>query len=153
MSPTWGTAGPAPPPRNRLGNNKCHSGLAWSGRGHIGAQILKDKFSWHPRAKCSLSLRKQCLRRKAGQAHPLIDGQALCEASSWRLAPRWAKGLVMQLVKNRAVKTVGSWSVLVVQWVKGLALSVLRRWLQLWCGFGPWPRNFHLPRVRPQRNG
>ena len=28
------------------------------------------------------------------------------------------------------------------QWVKGL--------LQLWLGFNPWPRNFHMLRVRPK---
>ena len=33
----------------------------------------------------------------------------------------------------------------VAQWVKDLALP------QLWCGFNPWPGNFHVLRVQPQK--
>lgn len=29
------------------------------------------------------------------------------------------------------------------QWVKDPRLSLLWLRLQLWCGFAPWPRNFH----------
>ena len=35
----------------------------------------------------------------------------------------------------------------VVQWVKDLAVSLLWLWLQLWCGFDPWPRNLHMLEV------
>ena len=35
-------------------------------------------------------------------------------------------------------------SSLVVQWVKYPTLSLLQLWLQLWCGFDPWPQNFHM---------
>ena len=31
------------------------------------------------------------------------------------------------------------------QWVKDLALSVLRLGPVLWCGFDPWPGYFHMP--------
>ena len=31
------------------------------------------------------------------------------------------------------------------QWIKDLAL------LQLWLGFSPWPRNFHMPWVWPKK--
>ena len=31
------------------------------------------------------------------------------------------------------------------QWVKVLALSLL------WCGFAPWPKNFHMPWTRPKK--
>ena len=37
------------------------------------------------------------------------------------------------------------------QWVKDLALSL--QWLGplLWCGFNPWPRNFHMPWAWPKK--
>ena len=34
---------------------------------------------------------------------------------------------------------------LVVQWVKDPVLSLL------WCGFFPWPENFHMPQVQHQK--
>ena len=37
------------------------------------------------------------------------------------------------------------------QWVKDLALSLLWLWLQLWCRFDPWPRNFCLLWVLPKK--
>ena len=36
-----------------------------------------------------------------------------------------------------------------VQWGKDLALSLLRLWLLLQCGFDPWPGNFCMPQVLP----
>ena len=39
----------------------------------------------------------------------------------------------------------------VAQWVKDLALSLLWLWLQLWHRFHPWPGNFHLPQVWPEK--
>ena len=39
-------------------------------------------------------------------------------------------------------------SSLVVQLVKGPALSLLWLWLQLWHRFNPWPRNFCVPDMR-----
>ena len=38
------------------------------------------------------------------------------------------------------------------QWVKDLALSLLWLWLQLWCGFDPWPRNFRMPWTWPKKD-
>ena len=39
-------------------------------------------------------------------------------------------------------------SLVLVQWVKDLALPQLWcRW-QLWLRFDPWPRNFHMPQVQ-----
>ena len=35
------------------------------------------------------------------------------------------------------------------QWVKDPALSLLWLWLELWRGFDPWPRNFHMPQALP----
>ena len=35
------------------------------------------------------------------------------------------------------------------QWVKDPELSLLE--LLLWCGFDPWPRNFHMPVEAPQK--
>ena len=31
------------------------------------------------------------------------------------------------------------------QWVKDLLLSLL------WCGFNPWPRNFHMPQAQSKK--
>ena len=39
---------------------------------------------------------------------------------------------------------------LAVQQVKAPALSLQWLWLLLWRGFNPWPRNFHMPQVRPK---
>ena len=36
------------------------------------------------------------------------------------------------------------------QWVKDPALLQLWHRLQMWLGFCPWPRNFHLPWVQPK---
>ena len=41
----------------------------------------------------------------------------------------------------------------VVQAVKDLALPQLWRMSQLWLGFDPWPWNFHMLLVLPQKNG
>ena len=38
------------------------------------------------------------------------------------------------------------------QQVKDLALSLLQLGLQLWCGFDPWPRNFHMWWVWPKKS-
>ena len=38
-----------------------------------------------------------------------------------------------------------------VQWIKDLALLQLWHRLQLWCGFDPWPWNFHMPQVQPKK--
>ena len=35
------------------------------------------------------------------------------------------------------------------QWVTDLALSLLWLWLQLWCGFDLWTKNFHMPWAKP----
>ena len=40
---------------------------------------------------------------------------------------------------------IAKWSSLVVQWVKDPAGSLQQLRLPLWCGFDPWPRNFHMP--------
>ena len=37
------------------------------------------------------------------------------------------------------------------QWVKALVFPQLWLRLQLQLGFDPWPRNFHMPRVRPNK--
>ena len=37
------------------------------------------------------------------------------------------------------------------QQVKDLALSLQHLGSLLWCGFDPWPRNFHMPRVQPKK--
>ena len=37
-----------------------------------------------------------------------------------------------------------SWRSLESQWVKDPALSLQWLGLLLWCGFDPWPRNFHM---------
>ena len=37
------------------------------------------------------------------------------------------------------------------QQVKDLVLPQLWRRLQLWFGFDPWPRNYHMPRVRQKK--
>ena len=37
---------------------------------------------------------------------------------------------------------------LVAQWAEDLALSLQQLGLLLWYGFGPWPRNFHMPWVQ-----
>ena len=42
-------------------------------------------------------------------------------------------------------------SSLATQWVKDLALFLLWLWLQLWQGFHPWPRNFHMPRMQLEK--
>ena len=42
------------------------------------------------------------------------------------------------------------WSSLVAQQVRNPALSLLQLGLLLWCGFDPWPRNFHMPWVQPK---
>ena len=39
-------------------------------------------------------------------------------------------------------------SFLVAQQIKDLVLSLLCLWIQLWHGFDPWPRNFHMPRAQ-----
>ena len=38
------------------------------------------------------------------------------------------------------------------EWIKDLTLSL--QWLGslLWRGFHPWPRNLHMPQVRPRQN-
>ena len=43
------------------------------------------------------------------------------------------------------------WSSLVAQSTKDPALSLLWLWSLLWCGFDPWPGNFHLPWVQPKK--
>ena len=40
-------------------------------------------------------------------------------------------------------------SSLVAQQFEDLVLSLLRLWLQLWCGFHPWLGKFHMPWVKP----
>ena len=37
------------------------------------------------------------------------------------------------------------------QWVKDLALPLLWLWLQLWCGFDPWPMNVHVPQYSKKK--
>ena len=37
------------------------------------------------------------------------------------------------------------------QWVKDLVLSLQWLGLLLWCGFDPWPRNFHMLEVQPKK--
>ena len=37
------------------------------------------------------------------------------------------------------------------QWVKGPALSLLWLGYLLWCGFGPWPGNFHMLQAWPKK--
>ena len=44
-----------------------------------------------------------------------------------------------------------SWSSLMAHWVRDLALSQLWLQLQLWQGFDPWPRNFHMLWVQPKK--
>ena len=41
-------------------------------------------------------------------------------------------------------------SSLMAQWVKDLALSLLGLWLQLWLGFDPRLRNFHVLQMWPK---
>ena len=36
-------------------------------------------------------------------------------------------------------------------WVKDLALSLQQAGSLLWHGFNPWPRNFHMPQMRPKK--
>ena len=43
------------------------------------------------------------------------------------------------------------WSSLVAQRVKDLALSLMWLWLLLWCGFDPWPGNFHVLWAWPKK--
>ena len=38
-----------------------------------------------------------------------------------------------------------------VQCVKNLALSLQWLGLLLWCGFDPWPKNFHMPQAQPEK--
>ena len=38
-----------------------------------------------------------------------------------------------------------------VQCVKNLALSLQWLGLLLWCGFDPWPKNFHMPQAQPKK--
>ena len=45
-----------------------------------------------------------------------------------------------------------TWSSHVAQQVKILALSLKLLRLQLWCGFDPWPRNFHMLWAQPNNN-
>ena len=40
---------------------------------------------------------------------------------------------------------------LVIQWFKNLALSLQWLMLLLWCKFSPWPGNFHMPWVQPNK--
>ena len=42
-------------------------------------------------------------------------------------------------------------SSLVAQQVKDLALALQQLRSLLWCGFDPWPGNFHMPRARPKK--
>ena len=43
------------------------------------------------------------------------------------------------------------WSFLVAQWVKDLTLSLLCLGSLRWHRFSPWPGNFHVPQVQPER--
>ena len=48
------------------------------------------------------------------------------------------------------IYSCSSWSSLVAQWVKDLALSLQWFGLLLWPGFDPWPGKFHMLLVQPQ---
>ena len=66
----------------------------------------------------------------------------------------WCMGVpaTSQCVKNwtRAAQVAAEpWVWPLVQGVKGSSISTARRWSQLWLGFNPWPRNFHMPWVCP----
>ena len=60
--------------------------------------------------------------------------------------------MVCEFYLNKAVTLIQKkpLSSLVAQKVKDLALSLLWLWLLLWCGFDPWPGNFHMPQVWPK---
>ena len=61
-----------------------------------------------------------------------------------------SKGKVPKIVFFDQLKK-DYWSSLVAQQVKDLALSLLWYWLLLWYGFDPWPGNFHMPHVHPNK--
>ena len=67
---------------------------------------------------------------------------APCQLRSWSQH----SGDTIQSSKN-----IQDQSSLMAQWVKHLALSLLRLWLQWWHGFHPWPGNVHMPQVRPKK--
>ena len=52
---------------------------------------------------------------------------------------------------SRNLKNMKHWSSLVAHQVKDPVLSLLWLWLQLWCGFNPWPRNFYMPWAWPKK--
>ena len=54
--------------------------------------------------------------------------------------------------KKYIKKKKKTWSSLVTQQVKDLALSLLWLGSLLWHGFIPWPRNFHMPQLWPKTN-
>ena len=60
--------------------------------------------------------------------------------------------MICEFYLNKAVTLIQKkpLSSLVAQKVKDLALSLLWLWLLLWCGFDPWPGNFHMPQVWPK---
>ena len=43
------------------------------------------------------------------------------------------------------------WEFPVAQWVKDLSLSLQWLGLPLWCGFDPWPRNFHILKKKQKK--
>ena len=56
------------------------------------------------------------------------------------------------IFENQTVKNNRLGSSLVAQQAKDLPLSLLWLGLQLWHGFNPWPRNFHMPWAWPKEN-
>ena len=48
------------------------------------------------------------------------------------------------------IRKLGTGSSLVAQQVKDLVLSLQQLGSLLWCGFDPWPRNFHMSREQPK---
>ena len=55
-------------------------------------------------------------------------------------------------VVKKEGKKISLRSSLVVQWVKDLALSLQQLGLLLWCRFDPWPGNYHMLWVWPEKN-
>ena len=69
----------------------------------------------------------------------------LLELSSFK-KKKGLLGVLAQWVNVLACLCRGAGSVLgPVQWIEDLALSQLQCRSQLWCGFDPWPGNFHMP--------
>ena len=107
----------------------------------------KQPKSEHSNTQCALaytSLFNQDLKHRMAKSHP----RCRCPRKTV-----FHKTLMLQALKNRDLqKQKHFWNSLMVQWVKNLAWSLQCLGSLLWCGFDPWPGNFHMPRAHPKNN-